>query len=369
MTRRAPARCTAFVRGSVGSTQWRCSRRRPRGRAALDGEPVDEVGVGLVVEAAQHRAPGGELERERAAVEPRASALDPAALAGVERLGLGSRARSAATAPRRRTGSSGSSRQRGELVGRLGQARDRAAARRTPGRSRWSRPRRAPDLLAHGGEEAPRRGPATSPCGQPRPPVGRGQALARRSSRRRRACCASASSPSRSVSALSSPRARLPRRALGAAHPAAQLGGLDAARARGERAVGRVEQVVALVEDVAQRARRVVVEAAHRAAWIMTSAWLAIDDVGRARRGGSPSRRSRCGSAGRPEWMHSPRRSARRCRRWRAEQVGSQAGKSPPVMSPSRLARAQRASRPRPTAFCRQQARRCTASWKFSRQR
>ena len=58
-----------------------------------------------------------------------------------------------------------------------------------------------------------------------------------------------------------SPRAR-PRRALGAEQPAAELGHLAAADLGGEGAVGGVEEVVALVEDVAQR--RPVLAAAER---------------------------------------------------------------------------------------------------------
>ena len=50
---------------------------------------------------------------------------------------------------------------------------------------------------------------------------------------------------------------------LGAQKPAAEIGGLDAAQMRAEGAIGGVEQVMALVEDVAQRPR-CVVEAAHR---------------------------------------------------------------------------------------------------------
>ena len=50
---------------------------------------------------------------------------------------------------------------------------------------------------------------------------------------------------------------------LRAQQPAPEVGGLDAAQMRAERAVGGIEQVMALVEHVAQRARGVV-EAAHR---------------------------------------------------------------------------------------------------------
>ena len=51
--------------------------------------------------------------------------------------------------------------------------------------------------------------------------------------------------------------------ALSAEQPAAQVGGLDAAQMRAEGAVGGVEEVMPLVEDVAERPRRVV-EPAHR---------------------------------------------------------------------------------------------------------
>ena len=54
---------------------------------ALDGEPVDESGIGIVVQAAQHGAPG--FEREFAAVGERTGhALYPRALARVELVGL-----------------------------------------------------------------------------------------------------------------------------------------------------------------------------------------------------------------------------------------------------------------------------------------
>ena len=70
----------------------------------------------------------------------------------------------------------------------------------------------------------------------------------------------------------SRPRARLPRRPSAPISQRRKVGCLDAAQVRTERRVGRVEQVMALVEHVAQRARRVV--RPPIAAWIITSAWL-----------------------------------------------------------------------------------------------
>jgi len=55
---------------------------------ALHGKPVDEGRIGIVVQAAQHGAPG--LEGELATIGERAChAFDAAALARVERFGLG----------------------------------------------------------------------------------------------------------------------------------------------------------------------------------------------------------------------------------------------------------------------------------------
>ena len=60
---------------------------------------------------------------------------------------------------------------------------------------------------------------------------------------------------------------RLPRAfsapSLGAQKPAPQIGSLDAAQVRAEGTVGGVEQMMALVEDIARRPRGIV-EPAHR---------------------------------------------------------------------------------------------------------
>jgi len=116
-------------------------------------------------------------------------------------------------------------------------------------------------LLAHQGQEL-LGGTEDGAVGQPRLPVGRRQLLSQVEQAAQRllgvqvlpqqvaqpsfqAACAAAATT------------------LGAEQPAAQVGGFDAAQMRPEGAVGGVEQVMALVEHVAQRPRRIV-EPAHR---------------------------------------------------------------------------------------------------------
>ena len=226
---------------------------------ALDGEPVDEGGVGLVVQAAQHGAPG--FQRELAAVGERARhALDAGALARIELVGLGlelGAQRLAQPAHRRE-----------HLVQRLAQAiggLEQAGIERPHvaflAEALVLARRARAHLLAHQGQELLGRAQHRA-VGQPRLPVGRGQALGeieQAAQRRLRLGVLAQKVADAAFEAAGAAAAP----SLGAQKPAPQVGGFDAAQMRAERAVGGVEQVMALVEHVAQRPRGVV-EPAHR---------------------------------------------------------------------------------------------------------
>ena len=193
-------------------------------------EPVDEVRVVLVVQAAQHGAPGASVTR---AVGERARhALDPAALAAVELVGLVS-SMALSDWRSRRSGASIASNRLGELVGRLDQAGvERAdvaflAEALVLAGARARAPARAP---ARG---SPRPGP--SPCRRPAASAswaraGGGEveqaARARSAPRRPRPADRSGAAPARARAGRGGPRAQ---------DPAAQLGGLRAGRARRKR--------------------------------------------------------------------------------------------------------------------------------------
>ena len=116
-------------------------------------------------------------------------------------------------------------------------------------------------LLAHQGQELLGR-TEDGAVDEPRLPVGRGQLLGEVEQAAQRlmgfevVAQKIAEAPFQAAGAAAAA-------ALGAQKPAPEVGGFDAAEMRGEGAVGGVEQVMALVEHVAQRPRGVV-EAAHR---------------------------------------------------------------------------------------------------------
>ena len=262
---------------------------------ALDGEPVDEGGVGLVVQAAQHGAPG--FERELAAIGERARhAFDARALAGIELVGLAfelGAQRLAQPAHRRE-----------HLLERLAQAiggfeqagierphvaflAEALVARRPPARA----PAGAP------GPGIPR--PVPAPCRRPARvcQLGEGSGLRQMEQAAQRGLGFGVVAQKVAEAAFEAAGAAAAP-SLGAQQPAPQVGGLDAAQMRAEGAVGGVEQVMALVEHVAQRARGVV-EAAHRRL-DHHQRMVGDHDVGLRARAGSCVRRSTCGNARRP---------------------------------------------------------------------
>ena len=116
--------------------------------------------------------------------------------------------------------------------------------------------------------------------------------------------------------------------ALGAEQPAAHLGGLQAGQLGGERAVGRVEHVVAFVEHVAAWARRCRPARPRRPGSSPGHGWRRR--AVRCARGGSCARRSSAASAGRRRGC--TRRAGRRGRGWwrcRTARPASRAGRRP----------------------------------------
>ena len=97
---------------------------------------------------------------------------------------------------------------------------------------------------------------------QPRLPVGRGQRLREMEQPAQGVLCVVVFTQKVAEAAFEAAGAAAAA-SLGAQKPAAEIGGFDAAQMRAEGAIGGIEQVMALVEDVAQRPRSVV-EAAHR---------------------------------------------------------------------------------------------------------
>ena len=116
-------------------------------------------------------------------------------------------------------------------------------------------------LLAHQGQKLLGRAQHRA-VGEPRLPVGRGQLLGEVEQAAQRLLRFEVVAQKVAEAPLQPARAAAAA-SLGAQKPAPQVGGFDAAQMRAEGAVGGVEQVMALVEHVAQRPRGVV-EAAHR---------------------------------------------------------------------------------------------------------
>ena len=195
--------------------------------------------------------------------QPRASAQ--------RRLDALQRARRAPRRPRRTSTPSGC---RSHSTSRPVLARRRGRA--PGGGRRGGRPRSG--WPAFGGGFRPVRG--TSAAAPPSP----GRAARGRPARRPPAAASNSGvSPASSSSRRRRPRARAAA-ALGAEHPAAQLGRLRPRQRGAKAAVGGVEQVVALVEDDAQRAPAVL-GPPPSAAWVSTRAWLAMTrSARRARR-------------------------------------------------------------------------------------
>ncbi len=227
--------------------------------AALDGEPVDEGLVGVVVQAAQHRAPG--LERELAAVGERARhALDAAALARIELVGLALELGAQRLAePSYRD--QHLLEQVGQRIRRLDQAGvERADVAFLAEALVLARGARA-DLDAHQRQELLGRADHRT-VGQTRLPVGRGQAPGKIEQPAQRVVRLFIFAQE-IADAPFQPARSAPSAPLGTKNPTPQVRAFDAAQVRTERTVGGVEQMMAFVEHVAQRARGVV-EPAHR---------------------------------------------------------------------------------------------------------
>ena len=342
-SRPAPGAARVAANGIVGSSQCRCSptsiSRRPRAASsrrnstARAGSPGSAARLG---QRAQH-ACQADSGVERAAVERAADRLDAVARRGVELLRLLVEPGGEPLAQRgERLGDAGQ--RAGEPLGGLGDARARAGTGRIPARRRrrlavaggagehlaadqragtprsgsaGRRPgRRVPGSLREaagpagrrqraGGLQAPR--PAASPARARRRPVPR----CRRRRPRARDRPPSAPSSQRRSSAVSN---------------AGQFGG--------ERAVGRVEHVMALVEHVADRHRRCRPARPRPPASSPAHGWRR--PARRCARGGSCARRSSAASAGRRRGC--TRRAGRRGPGWwrcRTARRTSRAGRRP----------------------------------------
>jgi hypothetical protein len=240
---------TALVSGSVGSTQWR--RQAASTDAAVHQvgvEPVDEVGVvlGVLVDGLQHGAPGGELHA-RAAIEPSQSPFNPRAFGGAQGLGLG---------VHQVLERAGQRQQRRLDLGERGGGDAGGLAHEVQRRARGALHADlggggpGAQLLQHGDQEVLDR------AGGVHLAVGGRDAAAPALARQggggvqgRVEVAPRLLRPAQDVEQARLEAAAAAAAPLGAADPAAQLGGLLAGERGGEGAVGGVEQVVALVED------------------------------------------------------------------------------------------------------------------------
>ena len=222
---------------------------------ARDLEPVDEFVVDLAgLQRVQHLHPGRQdelgapVQPARRRFEARARGRSPARCALVVHLSCAARrarrSSGVGDALQRRAHSSRAAAQH-VLAERL---RSRLPANRTRRGRRCGR--------GHGDRQAARN---TSPGPRGPPPCSRDIQPSPASAPppaplRPARACASSSSAIRSFSRSSRPRMRRAGAAFRSADPAAQLRHLAAREQRGEAAVGGVEQMMAFVEDIAQRA-------------------------------------------------------------------------------------------------------------------
>ncbi len=312
--------------------------------------------------AFEHRAPGRQGSCG-AAVEAAQRPFDPGALGARRGLGLvvqqrpPGRAPGPAAAPRCGPGAAAASRA-------VSRTRSSAGPRRRTPCPRRTGSARGAQLLDHRDQEGLDRADRVDLADR----AGR----CGRTSPRPAAAAAARSASSRAARAPRPGRRRMSLRrcfqappaagrALGPADPAAQLGRLRPGQGGREGAVGGVEQVVALVEDDAlegavslspfsPRAAR----APSKAAWVMTRAWLAMTRSARLEpRIGLLDEAGAVVEAAGVDALAAPvdqvgGRAPGPGRRRRTGS-GSQAGKSPPVMSPSRRGRGP-ARRPAPSA-------------------
>ena len=279
---------TAAASGTVGSTQWRC---RPTSRvAAVDAaRPRTNRRTRAACRAEralQHRAPAGDLglaaaprPRQRASMRSLAGRVELGRLV-VEPVGQARQPRSAS-----------GSREPGEGFVEAGAASsrpvDRArglglqAVRSCPAPRRGHRPAGAPGRGRFRPVPRAAFGEASAPAfrGQrARPPHRLGQRLDRRL----------VAGDQILQAPLQPAPARCRRPPSRPPQPAPQLGRLPAAQMPGEGAVGGVEQMVALVEDVVASAA--ASSSARAPPGSCTSAWLATTISARRARRGSSSR-------------------------------------------------------------------------------
>ncbi len=197
----------------------------------------------------------------------------------------------------RRTGASIASNKLGELVGRLDQAGIERADVAFLAEALVLAGGAGADLLADQRQELLGRTHHRA-VGEPGLPVGRGQPAAEVEQAAERVQRLDVFAQQVLDAAFEATGAAAAA-AFGAQDPAPEVRAFDAAQMRAERAVGRIEQVMALVEHVARRPRRIV-EPAHRRL-DHDQRMVGDDDVGRCGRGGWCVRRSTSGSARRPE--------------------------------------------------------------------